>query len=288
MKTGRVFIILILSFLCMASYGRAQVSYTQADSLIFEKCLKTLSGGHNKPLPQIVTEAALFFRDTPYVAATLEVNSPDEKLVVNLREMDCTTFVENCIALAQTIKAEKTGFSDFCNFLRRLRYRNGEITDYASRLHYSSDWIWENTQQGIFKDISRQLGGTPLRRHINFMSTHADKYEQLRKSEYLIEKIKKQEEILNKRGTSYVIEKQGVLKSEKQIENGDIILFSTSIKGLDFTHMGIAYRDGDKLTFLHASSRAGKVIIEKHTLRQYCNTSKTCNGLVVLRLNNND
>ena len=39
----------------------------------------------------------------PYVAHTLEVNKT-EKLVVNLRQLDCTTFVENVVALSLRLR----------------------------------------------------------------------------------------------------------------------------------------------------------------------------------------
>ena len=44
-------------------------------------------------------EIGKFFLGTPYVAGTLETKGA-EHLVVNLREYDCVTFVENVVALA--------------------------------------------------------------------------------------------------------------------------------------------------------------------------------------------
>ena len=42
-----------------------------------------------------------FLRGTPYVASTLEKRSR-RALVVNLRELDCTTFAETVLALSRT------------------------------------------------------------------------------------------------------------------------------------------------------------------------------------------
>ncbi len=44
-------------------------------------------------------EIGKFFLGTPYVVGTLETKR-GEHLVVNLREFDCVTFVENVVALA--------------------------------------------------------------------------------------------------------------------------------------------------------------------------------------------
>ena len=46
---------------------------------------------------RIITIASLFL-ETPYIANTLEI-SATEKLVVNALQLDCTTFVENVLAL---------------------------------------------------------------------------------------------------------------------------------------------------------------------------------------------
>ncbi len=53
------------------------------------------------------------FLGTEYVANTLEINSPDEKLVTNLTGLDCVTFVENCLTFARCLKKGKTSFDDY-------------------------------------------------------------------------------------------------------------------------------------------------------------------------------
>lgn len=236
-------------------------------------------------LPELVVQTAFFLKGTPYVGATLEKNEDNEKLVINLRELDCTTLVENCIALSQTLKTDNVSFLNYCALLQQLRYRNGVISDYASRLHYSSDWASENEKRGVFKNIGKDLGGVLVNRKIDFMSAHPEHYSQLRKSNKILEKIKIIEDQLNKTGGYYVIEKEKLANVDNEIKNGDIILFSTLINGLDFTHMGIAYRSNNRLSFIHASSSAQKVVIEQKSLYQYCQNSKKCDGIVILRLN---
>lgn len=69
---------------------------------------------------------------TRYVANTLDRNEV-EQLVINTKEVDCLTFVE--YTLAQALG------SSFADNLQRIRYRDGIINGYPSRLHYTSDWI---------------------------------------------------------------------------------------------------------------------------------------------------
>ena len=62
------------------------------------------------------------FLNVPYVAHTLDRNTEEEKLVVNTRELDCTTFVENVLALTLCAQRGETKFTDFENQLQQIRY----------------------------------------------------------------------------------------------------------------------------------------------------------------------
>ena len=262
----------------------AQIIYTKSDSLVYEKYIHNFSEYKDMPIGELIVETALFFKNSPYVASTLDKEN-EEKLTVNLREFDCTTLVETCIALSKAIKSGNTSFENYCNILKQIRYRNGVIEDYASRLHYVSDWIIENERYNVLKDITKDLGGKEMHKHINFMSTHPSLYKQLLGNAKITDKIKKSELQLNKRDRSYVIGKALVCTIIKTVKNGDIVAFSTSIPGLDFSHIGIVYINKEHVTFIHASSSAKKVIIERKSLAEYCTNSKKCNGIAVLRLN---
>lgn len=63
------------------------------------------------PLDELMIHTALFFRGTPYVASTLE--KEPEGLVVNLQELDCTTFAETVLALSRTLREENPTFENF-------------------------------------------------------------------------------------------------------------------------------------------------------------------------------
>jgi len=235
-------------------------------------------------LDSTLVQTALSFLDTPYVVSTLEINE-EEQLVVNLQAFDCMTFVENCIALSRTALSEEADFDTFKKELQTIRYRNGVIDGYTSRLHYTSDWITDNQKMGILEDKTQALGGIILPMHINFMSTHPQAYNHLSKHPEDIEKIRQIEDSINSR-TYYYIPKEKIKDLEKQIHSGDIICFVTSIPGLDISHIGIAYRKNGMLTFIHASTTAQKVIVNPISIADYCKNIKNNKGIIVLTLNN--
>ena len=92
------------------------------------------------------------FCGIPYVAKTLE-NDSKENLVVNLRQLDCTTYVENVLAVYECVKHNRTSYADYLHFLRRIRYVDGNV-DYSARQHYFTEWIEENTKDGFVREIN--------------------------------------------------------------------------------------------------------------------------------------
>ena len=279
--------LLIGIFLSAVSYCSSiaqNVIYTKTDSLVFENYINEFSKYKTLPTNQLVLKTASFFLGKPYIASTLEI-SDTEKLIINLREFDCTTFVESCLALSLTLKSDNHSFSNYCNTLKQIRYRDGEIIDYSSRLHYVSDWMFEHEKKGVLQNISKDLGGNLENKMINFMSSNIKSYKQLLTHNDLRKKVKKTEVKLNKRGGYYVISKEKLYTCENAIKEGDLVIFSTSISGLDFTHMGIIKTHKGQVSFIHASSNAKEISIEEKGLIKYCNESKKCNGIVILRLN---
>ena len=115
------------------------------------------------------------FLGTPYVAGTLE-QEKGESLQINLRQLDCFTFVENTMALARLIRLGKSSFADFAASLEAIRYRKGLLDGYPSRLHYFADWLHDNGEKGWIKDITQEIGGEPFRKQFSFMTANRDKY----------------------------------------------------------------------------------------------------------------
>ncbi|UKI45940.1 MAG: DUF1460 domain-containing protein [Phocaeicola vulgatus] len=228
----------------------------------------------------LMDETAKFFLGVPYVGKTLEYEP--ERLIVNLREMDCMTFVENVLALAEASASGTPSWQAYLEKLQQIRYRDGKIEDYTSRLHYTSDWIYENEKKGLIADITKEIGGVPLAMDVSFVSTHPESYMQLQSHpEYIAVMAKKEKEINSRQ--YYYIPKEEIDKREAQIRTGDIVCFVTSIKGLDISHVGIVHKEGDKMTFIHASSGKKRVIINEESLQDYVLGIKKSKGIIVLR-----
>ena len=68
-----------------------------------------------------------------------------------------------------------------------------------------------------------------------------------------------------------------------QIKEGDIIAITTSTKGLDVSHVGIAVKVDGEIHLMHASSKEGKVVIDKHSLQEYVRRNRAT-GIRVVRL----
>ena len=100
----------------------------------------------------LIVEIGRLFINVPYKAGTLE-NLGKEKLIVNVSGFDCTTFVETVLALARYTVAGKLSRSEFLENLKLIRYRQGKIDGYSSRLHYFTDWLRDNEKKKIIKDI---------------------------------------------------------------------------------------------------------------------------------------
>jgi len=249
------------------------------DRAIVEKYLQSAT---KSAIDSEMLQTALFFMGTPYVAGTLDRDSV-EQLVVDLRELDCMTLVENCLALSRTIQLPSPNYESFEQELRKIRYRNGFINGYVSRLHYATDWIFDNAGKGIVEDVTYALGGRKIKANVYYMSENYEKYPHLAADSEAVQQIALVEQVINARNTYYYIPKKEIAQRQPLIKSGDIICFTTAIPGLDISHFAIAYWYKNQLTFIHASSSAKKVIINPESLVDYCNAIRTCTGIMVLR-----
>lgn len=261
-----------------------EIDYTKADSL---KVVQLLSKADRKlPTDKLTIYFARQLLGLPYVAKTLENNS-QEKLVINLRQLDCTTYVENVIALVMCTQANTKRFQDFCKTLQALRYHDGTI-DYVTRKHYFTDWIEANSKKGYVSEIS--VSNPPFsavqQLILNYMSTHVDFYPMLQNQAERISQIKIIEKKLSNKTCRYIPKSE--IKNTKLlrnvIHNGDIIAIVTNKKGLDTSHLGIAIWHANGLHILNASQIRKKVVEEPMTLRQYMGQHPSQLGIRIIRI----
>lgn len=278
-----IFIAFLLSFSSetKAQNGRSVVSFDKKDSLIVENILGTLKNKTTLSTGDLIIAGGKMLEGTPYVANTLDGGAA-EKLIINLRALDCTTFAENCLALARTAQSATPNFATFVNELRSIRYRNKKLTDYRSRLHYFSDWIYNNEQKGFVKNVTCDINQQYVNFTVDFMSKHSDKYLQLKNNRKFVEIIAAQENEISQRKQCFIPEDK-IAAVEDQLKDGDILGITTNIQGMDIQHVVMALRQNGRVHILHASQKYMKVLISTETLEDYLMGSKSATGIVVAR-----
>jgi hypothetical protein len=233
-----------------------------------------------KPIGEAVRAIAESFLNARYEANTLE-QSGEERLVVNLEVFDCVTLVENSLALTRCIKKGDTSYDGFIAELRQIRYRGGIIDGYPSRLHYFTDWIYDNELKGIVKDITNEIGGDRYRKAIYFMSSNRSRYSQL-SDDRSYGKIVDQEKAINEREL-YFIPKGNLHMYEHNIQDGDIIGITTNITGLDIHHTAIAARKDGRIHIIHAPEEGRRVEITQKNLMDYLALNPRSTGVMIAR-----
>jgi hypothetical protein len=223
---------------------------------------------------------------TPYVNYTLEIDDHTESPSANLNGVDCWTFFEIALGFARMleVKAENYTPQDLLTLIELDRYRGGRCDGrYTSRLHFLEDWIYDNERRGLVKNLTRSLGGVPMRgRYLNEMSRYWRSSRYLRNNPELIPEMHQIENRISSR-TIYHIPKSAVPGIESKIQNGDVICISG--KGPEgFTeHVGLAYRDRlGVLHFMHASKDERRVTIDI-PLHSYLYRYSKFAGIMVVR-----
>lgn len=266
----------------LGTFVNAQkITCSPEDKLLFETKINDLEQTKASSLGDTIASVGQSFLGTPYVEKTLEVGDT-ETLVVNFGGLDCTTFVENVLAFSLMLQKQQKDFENFTRNLETVRYRNGDLNGYPSRLHYFTEWIRNNEKKGLVKDITAELGGEELEKPINFMGTHRNLYPFLASDENFKAMLEVEKE-LAKEALCYLPQDQ-IESKEHLIKSGDILALATSIKGLDVTHTGIAIHQPDgRLHLLHASSKNGEVEISELPLADYLKNIKSNIGIIVAR-----
>ncbi len=255
---------------------------TPQDRRIFASLLQAVRrrSGAEHSVGKLAAEIGICLLGTPYAAGTLEREAPEE-LVINLRQMDCLTLVENALALARLLRSGKSAFEEYAAELARIRYRHGLIAGYASRLHYFSDWVFDNQRKGIVKRLTRSLGGQPWRKRIDFMTRNADRHLPLENHD-TFRQIQALEAKIGRR-VRYWLPERLVKQADRRMADGDVIGITAAADGLDVMHAGLAIRVRGKIRLLHASAAARKVVISRETLDLYLAGSGNRTGILVAR-----
>lgn len=201
------------------------------------------------------------FLNTDYSESTLIGNKDTQEVfVINLKEVDCLTFIEYIEAMRLS-----DSFSVFVENVKKIRYKSG-IVSFENRNHFFIDWKKYNSDSVV--DITER------------MSTQGT--------------IKVQK-FLNKKddGTYFLPGIQPVLREIAYIPSGaidDLILGTLSTgdyigiyshaKGLDVSHAGIIIKDRENIYLRHASSQKDFRKVIDQDFKNYIVNKP---GIIVLR-----
>lgn len=259
----------------------AQTTYQSVDSI---KICKLLRQADRKTTMLWIARQ---FMGVPYVAHTLEINN-EEQLVVNTRQLDCTTLVETVTALKLCIDQDKRTWNDYLMALRSLRYRQGVLDGYPSRLHYFTDWIIDKQLMGFVTEV--QQPNPPFsavqKIAVSYMSEHPQAYQALKSHPEFVPVIRQQEKALTGKTYRY-IPKSAVRNTKllrQTVKDGDIIAITCNKRGLDIAHLGFAVWRNDGLHLLNASQLHKKVVEEPMTLYRYLQKHPTFTGIRIIRI----
>ena len=281
MKKWIAFLALMLPVLaCQGQPKQAALDYvtTPEDRAVAERVLEELKARPDEAPGAQMVRAAEALLGQPYVAGTLE-ELPEEKLCIYLTRTDCILYVETCLGLVRT--AEQGGdFETLAGELLQSRYRDGVCSRYEDRLHYTTEWTRQGVTRGVLEDVSESLGGIRYDHPVHYMSRHPESYARMTD----VDAIAAIEHDINAQPSTY-IPKNRIRQALKEIMNGDILLFTTTVEGLDVSHCAIARVDpGKPVRFIHASTSAMKVILEPRTLEEYVTGRKAVTGIQVYRI----
>ena len=289
----KIFLFLITCTFVLQMKAQSTVpQYTSEDSIrvmnLLQSAEKDAANDTTAGQTMLRIGRAIEKMNIPYVAHTLEPND-QERLIINLRELDCTTFVESAMALTLCVRSGRTTFDDYCRILQKIRYWQGRAPQYIRRLHYFTSWIEDNTTMDLVKEL--QTPNPPFTAvqtvQAHYMTQHVDKYRMLTVNPQDVPMIREMEKRIEGKKYRYIPKQQ--LYNNRLLRNtihdGDIIVIITNIKGLDTQHIGIAAWHADGLHLLNASSIHHRVIEEPMTLRQYLYKHPTMPGIRIVRVN---
>ncbi len=283
-----------LSTLAIAGFPYVAASARPMDSLsfkgkdVFDRILSKSREGHwgSLSIGELAGRIARELEGTPYEGLTLELSPDREICSVNLTALDCVTFFEDVLCLARMVKKGEHSPAALLKEIALTRYRGGVVGDYTTRLHYTTDWFFDNETKGTVKILSDLPGAEPFTQKVGFMSANPGSYKQLAAHPDLIPKMKRIEDDINSRSLSFIpINKLAAV--EPLLKTGDIVAVCTSSPpGIDIVHTGLVYREVDGVAhFMDASSSKAKmkVTLEPGPVSGALNWSKNLTGAMFAR-----
>lgn len=207
-----------------------------------------------------------------------------ETLHVNLDQFECVSFIESSVAVARCGWLGTATGECFERELIASRYRGGDIGDYASRLHYFTDWIGDNQARHRVVDLTPSLGGRPVYRNFFYITRRRlqravvsdavtmDLHQELASTEARLSAM-----------PHAVLDREQAPPVLSKLQEGDLVAFVRERPGLLVHHAGFAHWSGGKPRLLHASSYHHRVVITATDVTDYLLRRPERRGILVIR-----
>jgi len=224
---------------------------------------------------------------TPYGNYTLEIDDRIESPSVNFDTMDCWTFYETSLAFSRMIKNPPSVWSReaLLYYVELERYRDGKCTgNYLSRMHHLEEVFANNQQRGLGTNVTKSLGGLPVRRNVREMQSAWRYYRYLKNDQSLIPGIAKVEANVSALPVTYIPNSR-VAGIESRLQDGDVIAIATKDSSGYTSHVGLAARDGATCRYMHATSvrSKGRQCLVDSRISVYLKQKSTNMGIIVFR-----
>ena len=225
------------------------------------------------------------------VGAPLESATPGStpRLDVDLRSFDELGFVEHAYALAVVARLGASSptvdradvESQYERVLQTVRYRNGVMDGYASRLVYVSEWIADNDRKGLVDDMTRELGGSLERAPLDVRSSRLAEDLTVMEPD-VVDDMRRVEARLSGQGR-YVIREPELSVAITEIQDGDVIALASAMRGRDVAHVGLAVHVDGTVRLLYRPTQEGGVTISAKPIDQRIAASADEGGLIIAR-----
>ncbi len=232
-----------------------------------------------RPYGEIVQWVGEQLLGRPYVAGMLDAPA-SETLVLDLTSFDCVLYIENVLSVARAIALGTPTYEAYAANVRSLRYRDGQLDGYCSRLHYFSDWIRDNERRGTVQNVTQAIGGRPFDKQITFMGEHRDAYPKLADDSTYACILRTEADLAA--AQLFYVPQDRIDRAYDSMRAGDIVATATNIGGLDVTHTGFIHKTAAHTGFMHASLAAGEVKISDD-LQSYVQGIRSQVGVVIVR-----
>jgi hypothetical protein len=258
------------------------------DSKFAQLCAQAQRGNWPAlPIGQRTVTVGKALCGTRYGNYTLEIHDHIEAASVNLHTLDCWTFYEVSLAFSRMIRSKPAPWSsvDLLRFVELERYRGGNCDgNYLSRMHHLEEVFYDNQKRGLGVNITRSLGGVPIRRNIREMQIAWKDYRYLRNSPSLRTGIARVEARVSALPVTY-IPKRNVASIEDNLLDGDVLAVVSGDQTAYTSHVGLALRSGSTCRFMHATSSRdkGRCCTVDSRISSYLADKSSSIGLIVFR-----